>query len=76
MSKRKAKSGSGEGHYSITQANLDKKGKTNKKLKMNAKASKYLTPKGKEIIEAEAFVKEHPAESGYKYKKKHNIASK
>ena len=44
---------------------------------MNAKASKYLTPKGKEIIEAaKAFVKEHPAGSGYKYKKKHSIASK
>ena len=39
---------------------------------MNTKASKYLTPKGKEIIEAaKAFVKEHPARSGYKYKKKH-----
>ena len=33
MAKRKGKSGSGEGHYIITQANLDKKGKTNKKLK-------------------------------------------
>ena len=32
MAKRKGKSGSGEGHYIITQANLDKKGKTNKKL--------------------------------------------
>ena len=77
MAKRKGKSGNGEGHYSITQANLDKKGKTNKKLKMNSKASKYLTPKGKEIIEAaKAFVKEHPAGSGKKYKKKHNITSK
>ena len=44
---------------------------------MNTQASKYLTPKGKEIIEAaKAFVKEHPAGSGYKYKKKHNITSK
>ena len=34
MAKRKGKSGSGEGQYAITQANLDKKGKTNKKLKM------------------------------------------
>ena len=82
MSKRKGKSGSGEGHYSITQANLDKKGKTIPKSRpmvklMNTKASKYLTPKGKEIIEAaKTFVKEHPAGSGYKYKKKHNIASK
>ena len=77
MAKRKGKSGSGEGQYTTTQFNLDRKGKTNKKLKMNAKASKYLTPKGKEIIEvAKAFVKEHPAGSGKKYKKKHNIASK
>jgi predicted transcriptional regulator len=52
MAKRKGKSGSGEMQYSITQANLDKKGKTNKKLKMNTQAGKFLTPKGKEIIEA------------------------
>ena len=52
MAKRKGKSGSGEGQYTITQINLDNKGKTNKKLKMNTQASKYLTPKGKEIIEA------------------------
>lgn len=71
MAKRKGKSGNGEGHYSITQANLDKKGKTNKKLKMNAKASKYLTPKGKEIIEAaKAFTQTHPAGTGKRFKKK------
>ena len=52
MAKRKGKSGSGEMQYTITQANLDKKGKTNKKLKMNTQAGKYLTPRGKEIIEA------------------------
>ena len=76
LQRRDEKSGSGEGHYSITQANLDKKGKTNKKLKMNTKASKYLTPKGKEIIEAaKAFAQAHPAGSGRRYKKKHNIAS-
>ena len=76
MAKRKGKSGSGEMQYAITQANLDKKGKTNKKLKMNTQASKYLTPKGKEIIEAaKAFVQAHPAGSGRRYKKKHNIAS-
>ena len=50
MAKRKGNSGSGEGHYVITQANLDKKGKTNKKLKRNPMASKYLTARGKEII--------------------------
>ena len=51
--------------------NLDKKGKTNKKLKTNPMASKYLTPKGREIIEAaEAFRKAHPAGTGKKYKKK------
>ena len=52
MAKRKGKSGSGEGHYIITQANLDKKGKTNKKLKRNPMASKYLTARGKELKEA------------------------
>lgn len=65
MAKRKGKSGSGEGQYTITQINLDKKGKTNKKLKSNPQASKYLTAKGKELKELAAeFVKAHPAGSG------------
>ena len=76
MAKRKGKSGSGEGQYAITQANLDNKGKTNKKLKMNTMASKHLTPKGKEIIEAaKKFAQEHPAGSGRRFKKKHDITS-
>jgi len=59
MAKR-PKSQSGEAHFSITQANLDNKGKTNKKLKLNPMASKYLTAKGKELKEkAEAYAKEH-----------------
>ena len=41
-----------EAQFSITQANLDKKGKTNKKLKRNPMASKYLTARGKELKEA------------------------
>lgn len=52
MAKRKGKSGNGEGQFTITQINLDKKGKTNKKLKLNPMASKYLTTKGKELKEA------------------------
>lgn len=60
MGKRKGSSGSGEAQYSVTQKNLDRKGKTNKKLKRNAQASKYLTSKGKELKEqAEAYAKEH-----------------
>lgn len=51
MAKRKT-SKSGEAHFFITQANLDKKGKTNKKLKRNPMASKYLTARGKELKEA------------------------
>ena len=58
--KRKGKSGSGEGHFIITQANLDKKGKTNKKLKRNPLALKYLSIKGRELKDAgEAWYKEH-----------------
>ena len=68
MAKRKGKSGSGEGQYTITQINL---GKTNKKLKMNTQASKYLTARGKELKEAAAaYVKEHPAGSGRRAKKR------
>jgi len=71
MAKRKGKSGSGEGQYTITQYNLDKKGKTNKKLKSNPMASKYLTARGKELKEAAAeFAKAHPAGSGRRKKVK------
>ena len=62
MAKRKGKSGSREGHFIITQANLDKKGKTNKKLKRNPMASKYLTVRGRELKDAgEAAYKENMA---------------
>jgi len=61
MGKRKGgRSGSGESHYSITQANLDRKGKTNKKVKRNPNASKYLSVTGQKLREeAAAFAKEH-----------------
>ena len=69
MAKRKGKSGSGEGHYIITQSNLDKKGKTNKKLKRNPMASKYITEKGKELKEAgEAMYKANMAKHKEKVK--------
>ena len=71
MAKRKGASHSGEKQYAITQANLDKKGKTNKKIKRNPMASKYLSIKGKELKEAAAeYVKAHPAGSGRRHKKK------
>lgn len=70
MAKRKGKSGSGEGQYTTTQLNLDRKGKTNKKLKRNPQAAKYLTATGKEIIaKAAEFAKAHPAGSGRRFKK-------
>ena len=69
MAKRKGKSGSGEGHFIITQANLDKKGKTNKKLKRNPMASKYLTVRGRELKDAgEAAYKENMAKHREKMK--------
>lgn len=72
MAKRKGKSGSGEGHFIITQANLDKKGKTNKKLKRNPMASKYLTVKGRELKDAgEAAYKENMA----KHRERMKLAS-
>lgn len=69
MAKRKGSSGSGEGQYSITQANLDRKGKTNKKLKRNPMASKYLTPKGKELKEAGERLAKETFKQGRRYKK-------
>ena len=70
MAKRRGKSGSGEAQYPRTQANLDRKGKTNKKLKRNPMASKYLTPKGKSIKEAAAaYVAEHKKGTGRRSKK-------
>ena len=69
MGKRKATK-SGEAQFPATQFNLDKKGKTNKKLKSNPMASKYLTAKGKELKEAaEAYAKEH-FKKGRKYRNK------
>jgi hypothetical protein len=77
MAKRRGSSHSGEAQYSVTQANLDKKGKTNKKLKRSPMATKYLTPKGKEIKEAAAeFVKAHPAGSGRRTQKALNKLAK
>lgn len=60
MAKRKggSSSGSGDAQYITTQANLDRKGKTNKKLKRNPQASKFLSAFGKELKEkAEAKAK-------------------
>jgi hypothetical protein len=78
MAKRKkGASHNGDDQYKITQANLDKKGKTNKKLKSNPMASKYLTPKSKELKEAAAeFVKAHPAGSGRRTQKALNKLAK
>ena len=50
--RRRGSSSNGDGHFVITQANLDKKGKTNKKLRLNPMATKYLTSKGKDLKEA------------------------
>ena len=75
MAKRKGKSGNGEAQYTITQINLDKKGKTNKKLKRNPMASKYLSVRGKELKDAAAeYAKAHPAGSGRR-KNKQSTAS-
>ncbi len=51
MAKGRGKGTKDEGRYIITQANLDKKGKTNKKTKRNPLALKYLSIKGKELKE-------------------------
>ena len=76
MAKRKSSSGKGEAQFTITQYNLDKKGKTNKKLKSNPMASKYLTARGKELKEAAAeYAKAHPKGSGKKYRKPEVITS-
>ena len=70
MAKRKGKSGSGEAQFATTQHNLDKKGKTNKKLKRNPMATKYLTPIGRELKEkAEALAK-----ATFKKGRRHNTA--
>jgi len=69
MAKRKGKSGNGEGQFTITQINLDKKGKTNKKLKLNPMASKYLTAKGKELKEAGEKAYKENFKKGRRYRK-------
>lgn len=68
MAKRKAHK-DGEAQFSITQANLDKKGKTNKKLKLNVKASKFLTPKGGELKEKAIKLAKETFKKGRRHKK-------
>lgn len=64
MAKRKGSAGSNEQQFIATQANLDKKGKTNKKLKTNPMASKYLSVKGRELKETtQAMDKENKAKA-------------
>ena len=77
MAKRRGASHSGEAQYSITQKNLDKKGKTNKKLRSNPMASKYLTVEGQKLKdEAKAYAEAHPKGSGRRYKSKLNQIDK
>jgi len=60
MGKTRGRSGSGEAQYVITQLNLDRKGKTNKKVKRNPNAAKNLSVTGQKLREeAAAFAKEH-----------------
>jgi len=68
MAKRKA-SKSGEAQFSKTQANLDKHGKTNKKIRLNPQASKYLTTKGKELKEAGEKAFKENFKKGRRYRK-------
>lgn len=51
-----------ERQFFITQCNLDKKGKTNKKLKRNPMAMKNLTPKGREL--KDKAIADHKARMG------------
>ena len=68
MAKRKA-THNGEAQFAITQANLDKKGKTNKKLKLNTMAGKYLTPKGRELKDAAEKLAKETFKKGRRHKK-------
>ena len=71
MAKRKA-SKSGEAQFPNTQKNLDRKGKTNKKIKTNPMASKYLTVRGQELKDqAAAYTKEHAGKGRRSLKKAH-----
>lgn len=68
MAKRKA-SKNGETQFPITQANLDRKGKTNKKLRLNTMASKYLTPKGRELKDAAEKLAKETFRKGRRHRK-------
>ena len=70
MAKGKRSSGNGEAQYAITQANLDRKGKTNKKVSRNINAAKYLTPKGKELKEKAAALFKETYKKGRRHTKK------
>ena len=60
MAHKKATGTGNTSQFSTTQRNLDKKGKTNKKLKSNRQASTYLSTKGQELKDsASSYAKEH-----------------
>lgn len=72
MAQRKGSSGSGEGQYAKTAANLARKGKTNKKLKSNPQAAKYENSENNSIREkAKQFFLAHKPGTGRRAKK-HN----
>lgn len=64
----------GSAQYSITAKNLARKGKTNKKLKLNPLASKYETTENNKLKEqALEMIKKHPKGTGYKYRKNNKV---
>lgn len=72
MGKSKKSRGSSDNseQYIITARNLARKGKTNKKLKLNPLASKYESSENTKLKEkASNMIKLHPKGTGYKYRK-------
>lgn len=75
MAKKGGSHTGNDSQYITTQSNLDKKGKTNKKLKRNPQASKFLSALGKELKEKAAAKAKAEFKTGRRTKAKEKRAA-
>ena len=68
--KKGSSAGKNDNAYIRTQTNLDKKGKTNKKLKSSGLSTKFLTATGKDLKDKAAALSKETFKKGRRTKKK------
>lgn len=68
--KKGSSAGKNDNVYIKTQTNLDKKGKTNKKLKSSSLSIKFLTSTGKDLKDKAATIAKETFKKGRRTQKK------